>query len=567
MYKYPYGDSQQLNLDWILAKLKELEAAGLGLDLEEIANVFIALTYSSGTQYRRYDYCYYQGKLYRALNDNIGAFNASDWMEVRLGDDIPVLTRLINAIDAAAVVDVKFDTSGTNGKLQQKYNNNYHDVVEVDYTPVQNSKRPLSSDAGYNLNDAISVINDCLEGKKIALLGDSNANLWGQTNPFADVPIDSFYNYAVGGACWSTQTTNNMLAQYNTMVAAGITPDYVILWAGGNDISFYHPDYGLPELDTFSDAAGNTTFECMRHILYLLRNNYPSAKLLGITRNNKPNSNQTSQRQNYAYGMMEFIYEAWNIPIISLDSILNITANVPASNDPNFQNDGIHYNAAGFAKITSIIVATMRGAINTHKAREITNVYAPSNIDTAEDALSWCCDNLLKGNSSYLNTKIPQSGYQIWYTDSNNNWQTTQGFLFAAAVGMGHRNGNWWLRDIVARGGSNNHSLLIGVDSTTALDSLRNLPDGIFAFRLNQITGSTNGIPAAIASDLTACGGRFIGMHQSNYRWQGMLVVCFSSSTPMHRMYSVYLDTTALGETRFMPIDDPNTTYTGAFTD
>lgn len=174
MYVYPYGDSQQLNLDWIINKLKELENQSAP-DLEEIANVFIALTHSSGTQYRRYDYCYYQGKLYRALNDNIGAFNASDWMEVRLGDDIPVLTRLINAIDAAAVVDVKFDTSGTNGKLQQKYNNAYHDVVEVDYTPVQNSKRPLSSNAGYELNSAITQKADISLFKRIGIIGDSYA--------------------------------------------------------------------------------------------------------------------------------------------------------------------------------------------------------------------------------------------------------------------------------------------------------------------------------------------------------------------------------------------------------
>ena len=157
MYKYPYGDSQQLNLDWILAKLKELETAGLGLDLEEVSNALISLTYNTSTAYRRYDYAFLNGKLYRCLSDTSGAFDPAAWQEALIGDDLAVLTRWINAIDAAAVVDVKFDTSGTNGKLQQKYHDQYHDVVEVDYSPVQNSKRPLSSNAGYELNDTLNI--------------------------------------------------------------------------------------------------------------------------------------------------------------------------------------------------------------------------------------------------------------------------------------------------------------------------------------------------------------------------------------------------------------------------
>lgn len=158
MYKYPYGDSQQLNLDWILAKLKELEASGGsgGADLEEVSNALISLTYNTSTAYRRYDYAFLNGKLYRCLSDTSGVFDPSAWQDALIGDDLSVLTRWINAIDAAAVVDVKFDTSGTNGKIQQKYHDQYHDVVEVDYTPVQNSKRPLSSNAGYELNGALS---------------------------------------------------------------------------------------------------------------------------------------------------------------------------------------------------------------------------------------------------------------------------------------------------------------------------------------------------------------------------------------------------------------------------
>lgn len=119
MYKYPYGDSQQLNLDWILAKIKELEASGA--DLEEVSNALISLTYNTNTAYRRYDYAFLNGKLYRCLTDTTGAFDPAAWMEVRIGEDIPVLTRLLNAVDASlttlqdrAVIQVQDKTADSN---------------------------------------------------------------------------------------------------------------------------------------------------------------------------------------------------------------------------------------------------------------------------------------------------------------------------------------------------------------------------------------------------------------------------------------------------------------------
>lgn len=191
MYQYPYGDSQQLNLDWIIVKLKELEASG-GADLEEVSNALISLTYNTSTAYRRYDYAFLNGKLYRCLTDTSGVFNPTAWQEALIGDDLAVLTRWINAIDAAAVVDVKFDTTGTNGKIQQKYHDQYHDVVEVDYTPVQNSKRPLSSNAGYELNGAISDL-PLADGKKYKIccgILRNSGNGWYVINDSGHTPLN-----------------------------------------------------------------------------------------------------------------------------------------------------------------------------------------------------------------------------------------------------------------------------------------------------------------------------------------------------------------------------------------
>ena len=141
MYQYPYGNAQQLNLDWILSKLQELESgSGGGADLEEVANALVSASFDATIPYRKYDYAFYDGKLYRALNDNIGAFNPADWMEVTLGDDIPVLTRLVNA-DSALI-----------NTLQNQLQNLGSDDVANESTVTGNTV----SDALGTLNGAIN---------------------------------------------------------------------------------------------------------------------------------------------------------------------------------------------------------------------------------------------------------------------------------------------------------------------------------------------------------------------------------------------------------------------------
>ena len=156
MYQYPYGDTQQLNLDWILTKIKELEAGSGNINMEDVANALISATYNSVTQYRRYDYCYLNGKLYRCLSDTTGAFNPADWQEVLIGDDIPILTRLINTVDAS--LTSLQTTVGNQGNAITALQNA---VGDLDSDDIDNASSDVSgdtvTDALDNLNDAITI--------------------------------------------------------------------------------------------------------------------------------------------------------------------------------------------------------------------------------------------------------------------------------------------------------------------------------------------------------------------------------------------------------------------------
>lgn len=176
MFVYPYGDSQQLNLDWIINQLKELQAAGLGgLTLQEISEVFIALTYSTSTQYRRYDYCFRNEKLYRALNDNIGAWTDADWLEVRIGDDIPVLTRLLNAVDAS--VTSLQTTVGNQGTAITNLQNALNGLDSDDVDNASNVTGDTVSDALDNLENALNGLDsDDIDNASTAVSGNTVTN-------------------------------------------------------------------------------------------------------------------------------------------------------------------------------------------------------------------------------------------------------------------------------------------------------------------------------------------------------------------------------------------------------
>lgn len=152
MFKYPYGDSQQLNLDWILAKIKELDEsmAGGTVDLEEVSNALISATFSSSNAYNRSDIVFHNGKLYRA-NVNIQApgeiWNPAHWDEILIGD---ALSNVITYL-AALSNDQVFN----NSNVQGTHTSDALDTLDgkIDASPIINIANELDeplTDANFN---------------------------------------------------------------------------------------------------------------------------------------------------------------------------------------------------------------------------------------------------------------------------------------------------------------------------------------------------------------------------------------------------------------------------------
>lgn len=113
-FLYPWGNTQQLNLDWILQKIKELESGSGGADLDEVANALISATYARQA-YDRSDIVFYDGKLYRA-NQAIPApgevWTPAHWDEILLGDTVSNLVQYVAALSNDQIVN-NSDVSGT----------------------------------------------------------------------------------------------------------------------------------------------------------------------------------------------------------------------------------------------------------------------------------------------------------------------------------------------------------------------------------------------------------------------------------------------------------------------
>lgn len=118
---YPFSETQQLNLDWILAELKALKDLAPTPPptelIDEIGQALIAGAYDAETSYQKNDYIVQDGKVYRANAATTGTFDPTKWNEVMLGNDLAIITRWADAtntfLNSLAASNVANDSSVT----------------------------------------------------------------------------------------------------------------------------------------------------------------------------------------------------------------------------------------------------------------------------------------------------------------------------------------------------------------------------------------------------------------------------------------------------------------------
>ena len=102
---YPYSNLNRLNLDWVLSELKALKELAPEptpeLDIQAVAEALVALPFDSTKSYQIYDFISKDGEIWRATEPITagGEWDSTKWFKTKLGTDLAVLERWINAIN------------------------------------------------------------------------------------------------------------------------------------------------------------------------------------------------------------------------------------------------------------------------------------------------------------------------------------------------------------------------------------------------------------------------------------------------------------------------------------
>lgn len=255
----------------------------------------------------------------------------------------------------------------------------------------------------------------------ICILGDSNAQLYQAgnyiDNEFPNTPIQKL---AVGGNKFAN--IGDGYSVLNQLSSISGSPDVFIIWCGNNDIAEWvngrttiigHPNWSSYNKLNYDIS---TSFGALEYLLATIRENYPSAKILGVLRTYT--TTRAYQRSNFFWHIVNKIYQKWNCPVLDLQKTANITEYIASSKSANMSDD-VHYNDSALRYINTKIVGELSTGCNG--VTEIdNNVYYSENNDVA--------GNKIKNAIYILGKVLPKdNGNKVTYNSNILCWNSNDG--------------------------------------------------------------------------------------------------------------------------------------------
>ena len=197
-----------------------------------------------------------------------------------------------------------------------------------------------------------------LENKILFNFGDSIAagdgnNGKGYAELFATKYNMICYDFAVGGATLGETASNNITTQVTTALSRGLTPDYILIEGGTNDIASYNVPIGQISNDyNINNFDKTTTIGGLEWIISTLKSNFPNAKMAFVSVHRMSSRGYTEQIERQ--GRCVEICKKWSIPVIDIFNRGNLNTFLsqyhkftnPTSSQPN--GDRTHPNQLGY---------------------------------------------------------------------------------------------------------------------------------------------------------------------------------------------------------------------------
>ena len=161
------------------------------------------------------------------------------------------------------------------------------------------------------------------------------------------------YDFAVGGATLGETSSNNITTQVATAISRGITPDYILIEGGTNDIASYNVPIGsLTDNYNIRNFDKTTTVGGLEWIISTLKSNFPSAKMAFVSVHKMASRGYSSQIERQ--GICVDVCKKWSIPVIDIFNRGNLNTFLgeyhkftnPTESQPN--GDRTHPNELGY---------------------------------------------------------------------------------------------------------------------------------------------------------------------------------------------------------------------------